>query len=435
MHCAPAQSDKIVNVLNSWNTWGPFKGPSQLFNFTARSRLLYAASVGWVRDSWAAMPQSAGMVAQIFVLDVVIKKPLAVQELALWSLKLAPGGLATTLVYGLSPLDKGTAVVLTQGAPAKPLANSTQHNLTMAPGAWFFFVSSNASATQMFYVQETPVQIRISASGGVSSTAVPSDEVLQPGDTLRFSLLSFGVTLKTNLDTIADALALHEYLLQPPVQDLAPKDWPSGRFQAARNRSKAPLLSYTAGRDDQDLQPVSIAIALPRPAQLPHANTETMIGVLVPLQLCGLNPRWAVGLFQSEGYMEPGRYNGSGTGRYTALGLDHDHCSYAPLYVDRADAINVTMGHPVLIGGGRNQSLWPDVFIEVVKLSDSANPGQSDSWLVTANNPTDAGISCTFIPGFPISPSSPKKPSCSLQRALLTPWVHPGSLYRGGNGT
>ena len=30
---------------------------------------------------------------------------------------------------------------------------------------------------------------------------------------------------------------------------------------------------------------------------------------------------------------------------------------------------------------------------------------------------------------------SPKMPSCSLQRALLTLQVNPGSLYRCGNGT
>eukprot|EP01051_Picozoa_sp_SAG22_P031546 SAG22_NODE_12838_length_427_cov_1.426829_1_plen_58_part_10 len=33
-----------------------------------------------------------------------------------------------------------------------------------------------------------------------------------------------------------------------------------------------------------------------------------------------------------------------GTNRYTALGLDDNNCSYAPLYADRANITNVTMG-------------------------------------------------------------------------------------------
>ena len=194
MNTRPLASD-----FSRWAAWltpmalcsrGPFKGPSQLFNFTARSRLLYAASVGHVRDGWAAMPQSAGMVSQTYVLDVTIKKKLTVQTLTLWSMELA-GGMATTVVYGHTPSDKGTVVVLTQGNPAKAPPNFTDHNLTMIAGAWFFFVSPNASATHLFYVQDQPVDVVIS-NGGVAAVASGGGKMaMAPGDKLRFSLLSF----------------------------------------------------------------------------------------------------------------------------------------------------------------------------------------------------------------------------------------------------
>ena len=383
-------SDKVVNVLNSWNTWGPYKGESQLFNFTARSRLLYAADTHWVLDWWPAMPQSAGMVSQTYVLDVTIKKQLEIQTLSLWALEVG-GACATTLVYGLTPSDKGTAVVLTQGNPAKPPPNSTvARNLTMASGSWFFFVSPNASATHMFYIQDEPVDLRITSSGVDCVANVSAGKTMQPGDRLRFSLLSFGITLQTNLDTVNDTLALHNYLMNPTVTTGA---------GAKRNMTRAPMLAFSAG-SILDLQ--SAEVSLPKPAGLPHGDTDTKIGAMVPLQLCDLNPRWAVGLYQKDGYMEPGYYNGTGTpsfgqNRYTALGLDSDNCSYAPLYVDRASVTNVTMGHPVVIAGGTNQSLWPLIFIEVVRLSDSHNPGASDSWHVSANNPTDTGFSVTMI--------------------------------------
>jgi hypothetical protein len=394
-------SDKIVNVLNSWNTWGPFKGPARLFNFTARSRLLFAANTGWVRDGWAAMPQSAGMMSQQYVLDVTIKKALTIQSLALWSLRVS-GALATTLVYGLTPFDKkGTIVVLKEGNPARAPQNFTAQNLTMPAGAWFFFVSPNASATHMFYVQDRPVHVEIT-SDVVTATAMTAGQVSRSGESFRYSLLSFGVTLQTNLQTVGDTLALHNYLMRPAIQTLG--------GGAKRNRTRAPLLAFSAG-NIMDLQPAHVV--LPKPT-LPHGDTVTRsIGALVPLQLCDLNPHWAVGLYQAEGYVEPGYYNGTGThafgqNRYTALGLDKDNCAWAPLYVDRANSTNITIGHPVVISGGRNQSLWPQVFIDVVKLSDSHNLGTSDSWHVTANNPTDTGFSVTFIskwemPGFPIS--------------------------------
>ena len=393
-------SDKVVNVLNSWNTWGPFKGPSQLFNFTARSHLLYAANTHWVRDYWPAMPQSAGMVSQTYILDLTFKKKLVIQTLSLWALEVG-GAYATTLVYGLTPSDKGTTVVLTQGEPAKPPPNSTvARNLTMAMGAWFFFVSPNASATHMFYIQDAPVEIRITSSGVECAAVTAAGKTMQPGDKIRFSLLSFGITLQTNLDTVNDTLELHKYLMRPTVVTGG---------GAKRNMTQAPTLAFSAG-NIMDLQ--SAHVSLPKPT-LPHGDTDTKIGAMVPLQLCDLNPRWAVGLYQKDGYMEPGYYNGTGTpsfgqNRYTALGLDSDNCSYAPLYVDRANVTNVTMGHPVVISGGRNQSLWPLIFIEVVRLSDSHNPGASDSWHISANNPTNTGFSVTMIstwdmPGFPIS--------------------------------
>ena len=52
---------------------------------------------------------------------------------------------------------------------------------------------------------------------------------------------------------------------------------------------------------------------------------------------------------------------------------------YTTGYVDRAPTTSVVVGHPVVIGGGINQTLWADVWIEVVKISDSgALPGELD---------------------------------------------------------
>ena len=123
---------------------------------------------------------------------------------------------------------------------------------------------------------------------------------MQPGDKLRFSLLSFGITLQTNLDTVNDTLALHNYLMNPTVTIGA---------GAKRNMTRAPMLAFSAG-SILDLQ--SAEVSLPQPAGLPHGDTDTKIGAMVPLQLCDLNPRWAVGLYQKDGYMEPGYYNGLG---------------------------------------------------------------------------------------------------------------------------
>jgi hypothetical protein len=61
------------------------------------------------------------------------------------------------------------------------------------------------------------------------------------------------------------------------------------------------------------------------------------------------------------------------------------------------------MGHPVVIAGGTNQSLWPEIFIEVVKTSDQVDNHGTDSWLVTANNPSETSLSITLVPGFPVA--------------------------------
>ena len=112
----------------------------------------------------------------------------------------------------------------------------------------------------------------------------------------RYELLSFGVTVQTNINTVDDLMALHHYLVSP-----------SGLNHTGNARQiveRRPLLAFntSSSTSAMDQQPVQLSLEQPT---LPHGAppAPTAIGALVPLQVCGLVPRWSVGLFQRSGYV------------------------------------------------------------------------------------------------------------------------------------
>jgi hypothetical protein len=383
-------SDTIKSVENGWNTWGPFKGPSALFNFTARYRLWYPATTGWPVTGWPGLPEAAGITPSLWRLDLTTKRELSINSLQLWTAA-SNTDVKLSLVYGHSLSDvKGTLVPVSS-------KNTTEVNISLSNQGWFYLVSPNTSATQMFFIlgNHSGVQLQLRSDGFITCVAAGLGPQMAAGTRLSYQMLSFGIGMLADLTQIEQVRALQMYLVNPTVQEPNVTSRVGYRpSYAKRINAAAPLLEYnTGGTNDQ----TQVEIMLPRPAAVPQ------IGVVVPLRVCGLVRRWSVGLFQRSGYVMDSYYNGTGENRFTALGLDVDACAYAPLYVDRVALTSVVVGHPVVIAGGNNASLWTEVFIEVVKISDEGN----HSWVVTANNPTTTDLLVTLLPlwemqGFPI---------------------------------
>ena len=382
---------RIAHVENGWNTWGPFQGPSRLFRFTGRYRLWFPATTGWPKTGWPALPEAAGIAPSLWRLDMTMKRSLSVGTLELWTAA-ANTNVALSLVHGQNLSDEGRVLAVSK--------NTTETNLTLHPQGWFYLVSPNQSATQMFYIQGNhSVQLLVRSDGFITCVAAGLGQ-LKADAQLSFEMLSFGIGMRTDLTQVAQVRALQEYLSSPTV--LEPNN-ASSRVgyrpsYAKRVERSRPLLEYTVGTPGPNVNDQTyLELMLPKPASLDP------IGVVVPLRVCGLVRRWSVGLFQRQGYALSTYYNGTGENRFTTLGLDFDACAHAPLYVDLAEMTSVVVGHPVIITSGNNVSLWTSVFIEVVKISDTSN----SSWVVTANNPTSTDLSVTMQPlwnmrGFPI---------------------------------
>ena len=295
---------------------------------------------------WPGLPEAAGITASLWRLDLTIKRDISIQTLQLWTAA-SNTGMKLSLVYGHSLSDaKGTVLALTS-------KNTTQLNITLQNQGWFYLVSPNVSATQMFFIlgNHNGVQLQIRSDGFITCTAAGLDIAhLTAGMQLSYEMLSFGIGMRVDLTQIEQVAALQAYLSNPTVHEPNATSRVGYRpSYAKRIATSNPLLEYSTGGTNDQTQ---VEIELPRPT----LKSAGEVGVVVPLRVCGLVRRWSVGLFQRSGYVMSSYYNGTGADCFTTLGLDVDACAYAPLYVDRVPLTSVVVGHPVIIVS--TQVIW-----------------------------------------------------------------------------
>ena len=192
--------------------------------------------------------------------------------------------------------------------------------------------------------------------------------------------MTYSVDIATNLQSVADVISLKKYLSSPTGLQV---------MRGTQVSNNGSLLELTP--DEASVAELSVACP---------ASSDSPVGkaLLLPARMGPYNPRWTVGLWQRSGYVKG--YYGSGTDRYTQLGVDDDGLVYVPLYPARIDgATRVQVGSPVTASGAGAEEL----FINVIHVDESPH-----IWHVEVNNPSASSVSVTLnqsmaLPGFTLS--------------------------------
>jgi hypothetical protein len=348
-----------VPVVNSWRTYGPLGGPTNLFRSEATLTAFNRPTVGPHPDRSAGMATRAGAMVSIFEHDVEFLADQTVKSFTLFVQDGYRGPFPVVVLRG-----RGGKVV-------KRYELSPGHWPDKGPilkrGDWIGVAGPDPSNLSLHVNRGAPIELRFRGSDRMSTDfrGLPPNPQVRRGDTEHFELLSIVDPLDAPQRGAERVMALAAYLSGPVGVEVS-------RGRLASTDSRRPMsdgLLEIAATDG------AVRVRAGRP--------EPGIGVPLPIRVTGLNPNWSAGVFQHRGYVL-GNY-GDGRDRYRAVGVDRAGHVHAGLFVDSAEVTEVTIGHPVVCGDAR-------VFVQVTARGDDGKPA---SWHVSLNNPTDEAIDTT----------------------------------------
>ena len=331
--------DRLLQVVNPWNTGGPIAGAARWFDNVQRYRQWISPTSGPPEAGWAARGVRAGASPSLFTSKLRFRRAVHIRSLALAHLGLVPH---VVILVG----DSAGHTIL------EPSARSPRE-VTLAPGSWFAVYGPGPMNAHIFWNRGDTLRLAVSST--LDILADLSGAQLGPRDEYTFELSGLAFPLDPPIETEARIRRYVDFLREPTALQV---------LRGTRRRSPGLLEVAVDGG--------STELAIPR--------AEGVDGLTLPVRLTGLNPRWSVGVLQKDGY-SPGFY-GSGHDRYRALGVDADGDAYLPLYVDRAPRTWVEAGHPIIADSGGD-----GLFIQVTCLG-----GTPPRWHVSVNNPGDREV-------------------------------------------
>lgn len=331
--------DRLLQIINPWNTFGPVDGPAPVFENTQRYREWVGPTTGAPAAGWASVGVRTGTNASLFTDSMRLCHDVAITSLVL---------------ARLHPLQGAMLVIGGAGSQPTSVSAHAPADFHVVAGQWFAFLGPDPSNAHLFADRGGPLVIHV-AAGEIDLLADEKTPELRAGSDYVFELASTAFPVDIPVPTPQRVTAYAEYLREPAGLQV----------QRGERRPGPGTLDLAANRG-------AVELALPQAQGVP--------GLTLPVRVLGLNPRWSAGLLQERGY-SPGFY-GSGTNRYRGLGVDAEGEAYVPLYPDRASTTRILAGHPVVADAAGS-----DLFIDVTCLG-----GEPLRWHISVNNPTDHSV-------------------------------------------
>lgn len=343
----------MKKVGSPWDTFGPLGGPTQLMEYTQRVREWHQATVNIPRSGWSAPQVPAGVRPGLFINNITFKKKFKIKNLKLG------------YFYRLEKNAPYVFVIQTGGKTKTFNGPSQTQEMLVETGDWFGWfglfpeVPSNSA---LFINRGDPIRVRIVKSGTrILLSADMKDKPVKKGDTFNFELFHLMFPLDIQINRLKDLTRYVDYLKKP-----------DGLKIINGKRLKEP------GHVEIAPNNYMVELKIPRP--------KAELGLVLPVRIKGLNPRWSAGLWLKKGYVK-GIY-GTGENRYRALGMDFFGNAYVPIYVDRGEVQETYLvaAHPVIA-----DRKGKDLFIQVTRLAE--NPFK---WHLSVNNPKNNPVTTTL---------------------------------------
>lgn len=414
--------DSIERVKNPWRTFGPIKGPSHLFNYTARYQEWFEASVAVPEAAYPGTGVGNTTVATIFRSEVTFKRANTIERMDLayagndkptatrLTVAIAANASATPVQIDVYTPDLRQGFVVTaggwwalwdsaEGQPANAqlftsrgdtvFVEISSCNATLCPTDWFSILAAGSTASNHITTQHSTT---------AASLHKPKPPIFNvtTGDMLVLELVQIGLTFFEEVHTLQEMLRVKRRIDRP-------ESAAGGGLQLLRGTrltgaAHAGLLEVGFSLDSGETA-IELKIWPPRPA----ASTA-----MLPLRVHGAHEGWTVGLLQMQGFvLNTSLYGGAavtdGGHRWSALGLSLAGACHVPLCHGLSLQTHVIVGHPV-IPADVNQRMVKALRIQVTKVEERGRAGAvRDVWHVALNNPTTVSITTKLRQGMPIA--------------------------------
>lgn len=325
--------DRLIQVINSWNTFGPIAKEKAELHHVQRYRQWQRATSGPAPFTFGANGSFEGGVASLFSQTLNFSRPQSIDMLGLAKLDRVPGS---------------HLVLLAKGKEATSYSewSAAMGEVVVRPGDAFAVFGGEPLNANIFVNRGDALLLRADTQR-LYVWAKLEPKTFRANEMYHFEVAA--IALPRGVATTAEQIvAFLKYVMDP-----------NGLIISRGTRINSPGIL--------EIEQAAGAIEL----SVPQTDSHKFI----PVRVAGLNRRWSSGLFQAEGYTAG--FYGSGRNRYRSLGTDRDGFAYIPLFTSLAN-YHVVAGHPV-VADARGK----DLFIEVVCLG-----GTPLRWRVAVNNPT-----------------------------------------------
>jgi len=332
-------SDKVLQVVNPWHTFGTFSSESpKLFTFVLRYKQFLGPTLGPHYDGWPANAIKSGTKSTIFENEIEFKDNFKVNSLCLGSIS-----------------GTGNLIILKKGSEPEIIdlsKNYEKKKIYLKDGDWFGFFRQEISNTILYRNIGEPIYWDL--QNWKIFADIEGKEV-KKGERFIYKIYSIGFPVNAYLKDTSSVLKIINFLEKTPDLMI---------LKGKKVEGKVPL----------EFIPENYKI------ELKFEKKEDLNQLVLPCVVSNLNPNWTACLFQKKGYIL--KEFGSDENRFRPLWVDSFGKSYFPLYIDMAKNTWVIVGHPVIAEGDGKE-----LIIQVTKTKEE--PSQ---WHISVNNPTDKRI-------------------------------------------